>query len=69
VPQLVRITAQVGAIDELAGAYSSTWHGDIYSLIVHAPLHFSITKEIRKLKSRENRLQHFCNFWALLSTP
>jgi hypothetical protein len=39
VPQPVQIAAQIGIIDELAGAYSSTWHGDIYSLIVHAPLH------------------------------
>jgi hypothetical protein len=42
------ITAQVGAIDELASAYSSTWHGDIYSLIVHAPLtYFNYKRNIQ----------------------
>jgi hypothetical protein len=69
VPQPVQIAAQIGVIDELAGAYSSTWHGDIYSLIVHAPLHLFNYKKIYKLKSRANGLWHFCPIWALLSTP
>jgi ssRNA-specific RNase YbeY (16S rRNA maturation enzyme) len=45
-----RIAAQVEAIDELASAYSSTWHGDIYSLIVHAPLHLFNYKQNIQIK-------------------
>jgi hypothetical protein len=62
-----RITAQVGAIDELAGAYSSTWHGDIYSLIVHAPLHLFNYKQNIQTKVTCDWIVVFLLFLTLLN--
>jgi hypothetical protein len=64
--QLVWIAAQIGAIDELASAYSSTWHGDIYSLIVHAPLHFFNYKRNIQIKVTCNWIVAFLPFLPFL---